>query len=122
MFALVTGVQTCALPICLAEPAEQQVERLAVVIDNIVLRHPGIDPFRRVADTCPQAASVVINPNTIVVQMRAGSRRDLDQATNKTARLATTAVADAHALMPGAASAALELAPQIGRASGREKV
>src|SRR3546814_5574471 len=71
------------------------VERLAVVIDNIVLRHPGIDPFRRVADTCPQAASVVINPNTIVVQMRAGSRRDLDQATNKTARRATTAVADA---------------------------
>ena len=51
----------------LAEPGEQQVERLAVVIDNIVLRHPGIDPFRRVADTCPQAASVVINPNTIVV-------------------------------------------------------
>src|SRR3546814_19119907 len=23
----------------------------------------SIDPFRRVADTCPQAASVVINPN-----------------------------------------------------------
>src|SRR3546814_9651714 len=82
---------------------------------NVVLRHPGIDPFRRVADTCPQAASVVINPNTIVVQMRAGSRRDLDQATNKTARRATTAVADAHALMLGAASAALEIA-QLHRA------
>src|SRR3546814_4748905 len=47
--------------------------------------------------------------------MRAGSRRDLDQATNKTARRATTAVADAHALMLGAASAALEIA-QLHRA------
>src|SRR3546814_15086884 len=50
--------------------------------------------------------------------MRAGSRRDLDQATNKTARRATTAVADAHALMLGAASAALEIA-QLHRAGMR---
>src|SRR3546814_10309536 len=68
----------------LAEPREQQVERLAVVIDNSVLSYPGIDPFRRVADAYPQAASVVINPKTIVVQMLAGNRRDLNQATNQT--------------------------------------
>src|SRR3546814_308737 len=47
--------------------------------------------------------------------MRAGSRRGLDQATNKTTRRATTAVADAHALMLGAARAALEIA-QLHRA------
>src|SRR3546814_10989943 len=69
---------------------------LAVVIDNSVLSYPGIDPFRRVADAYPQAASVVINPKTIVVQMLAGNRRDLNQATNQTTRRAPTAIAHAH--------------------------
>ena len=94
------------------------MEGLAVVIDNIVPSYPGIDPFRRVADTCPQAASVVINPKTIVVQMLAGSRRDLDQAADKTARRAVPAVTDAHALVLGAAGAALEIT-QLHRAGMR---
>ena len=91
------------------------MERLAVVIDNSVLSYPGIDPFRRVADAYPQAASVVINPKTIVVQMLAGNRRDLNQATNQTTRRAPTAIAHAHALVLGAAGAALEIA-QLHRA------
>lgn len=99
----------------LAEPGKHQVERLAVIIDNIVLRYPGIDPFRRMTDTRPQAASVVINPKTIIGQMPAGSRRDVDQATEQPSGRAATAVADAHALVLGTAGAALQIA-QIHRA------
>ena len=73
--ARVANREACHMPLGLgvpqrlvgfAEPRKKQVEGLAVVIDNIVPSYPAIDPFRRVADTCPQATSVVINPKTIV--------------------------------------------------------
>jgi hypothetical protein len=41
------------------------MERLAVVIDNPVPSHPGVEAFARMTNAGAEAAGVVIDPQTI---------------------------------------------------------
>src|SRR3546814_11363686 len=102
------------------------MQRLAVIVDNATAASPGGERILEVDYAGAKAADVVIGPQAIAGQVLAGSRRGVDQAADQPARRAATAVADAHALVLGAASPALQIAQlhraEIGRASCRERV
>jgi hypothetical protein len=91
------------------------MQRLAVIVDNATAASPGGERILEVDYAGAKAADVVIGPQAIAGQVLAGSRRGVDQAADQPARRAATAVADAHALVLGAASPALQIA-QLHRA------
>src|SRR3546814_15553013 len=86
------------------------MQRLAVIVDNATAASPGGERILEVDYAGAKAADVVIGPQAIAGQVLAGSRRGVDQAADQPARRAATAVADAHALVLGTASPALQIA------------
>ena len=101
-----------------AKPGQQKMERLAVLIDNPVPCHPGVEAFARMTDAGMETADVVVNPETIGGQMLTGDGRDLDQPAEKATRRAEAAVAHAHALVPGGAGASLQVSQFDGSGGG----
>src|SRR3546814_16896568 len=83
----------------LAQPGKQQMQRLAVIVDNATAASPGGERILEVDYAGAKAADVVIGPQAIAGQVLAGSRRGVDQAADQPARRAAPAVAAANALI-----------------------
>src|SRR3546814_2695813 len=63
----------------LAQPGKQQMQRLAVIVDNATAASPGGERILEVDYAGAKAADVVIGPQAIAGQVLAGSRRGVDQ-------------------------------------------
>src|SRR3546814_8397503 len=67
----------------LAEPGEQQRERLAFIVDDMAAASPDGQLVLEVDNAGAKAADVVISPWTIAGQMLAGGGRDVAQAADQ---------------------------------------
>ncbi len=93
----------------LAQLRQQKPKGLVVVVDDSVAFGPRVEGFAGMGNSRVKFALVVIDPEALTRFVPARIRRDLDQATDQSARGADTAIANSHCLVSGTSGPALQI-------------